>query len=199
MPDSSPSPEEFGVGCRFSLYPMTDGFVDVILGALAGADRSGLRVETDDVSTCLSGPEPALIRYVGDVLVGAAARTGHVVASVLLSRGCPGEITCELGPDDGPVRAAELPEPTPAGITAAAHWSVYPLGVSDHMPLIAAAIDEAKRRGTFVRGDHYASRLEGDVRSVLTTVAAGWLAAGELARHVVSHATVSVGSPSERR
>ena len=53
---------ELGVGLRFSLHPHCDGFVDVILGALAAADAAGqaegLVRETDDVSTYVGAPEP---------------------------------------------------------------------------------------------------------------------------------------------
>ncbi len=39
------------VGAQISLYPMTDGFVPVILSSLTALDpwRSQLRIETDDI------------------------------------------------------------------------------------------------------------------------------------------------------
>ncbi|MQA79119.1 MAG: hypothetical protein GEV10_11700 [Streptosporangiales bacterium] len=192
---SIPSPHEWGVGCRFSLYPMCDDFTGVILGALREADGTGLEVETDDVSTYVGGDERAILRYVCDVVAAASRRTGHVVAHLLLSRGCPGEVTCELGDDDAPPPASALPALPPTGVRAAAHWSLYPLGVTGHMDTIAAAVTSAD---TLTGSVHYASRLDGDLAEVLTTIGAGWVEAGAHVRHVVTHATVSVGSPTVR-
>ena len=45
------------VGAQISLYPMTDGFVPVILSSLTALDpwRSQLQIETDDISTLIVG------------------------------------------------------------------------------------------------------------------------------------------------
>jgi len=49
-------------GAQVSLYPMADGFVDVILGSLGALDpwRDRLRIETDDISTLIVGPPEVL-------------------------------------------------------------------------------------------------------------------------------------------
>lgn len=200
---------ELGVGLRFSLHPATDGFVDVILGALAEVEAAGLTaglvVETDDVSTYVGArqapAEQQLGRYVAAVVAAAAARTptGHVVAHVLLSRGCPGEATCDLS-------TAALPEVAPVeipatGVRAVAQWSLYPLldGGSDagsHMAHIEAAVARARERGTAAQPAHYATRLEGDLADVLATAVDAWAGVGSQVPHVVAHLTVSVGSPS---
>jgi energy-coupling factor transport system substrate-specific component len=191
-------PEEFGVGARFSLHPMADDFVRVILDALGAADHARLTVSTDDVSTYVTGAEADIIGYLTDV-IGAAARSGvHTVAHVLLSRGCPGEITCE--PAGGAALVPqEFPQPPRTGLQAAAHWSLYPLDDGDrgnHLAVIGEAIENAKARGTFTRAEHYATRLDGDLADVLATVCGGWLLAGRSVRHVTSHATISLNSPT---
>ena len=45
-------------GAQVCLYPMTDGFVDVIMLSLKALDpwRDRLRIETDDISTLIVGP-----------------------------------------------------------------------------------------------------------------------------------------------
>ena len=66
-------------GAQVSLYPMTDGFVDVILSSLSALDpwRDKLRVETDDISTLIVGPPevlfPALRDLYGIMLNGDGA------------------------------------------------------------------------------------------------------------------------------
>ena len=83
-------------GAQISLYPMTDDFVGVILGALGALDprRDRLRIETDDISTLLVGPPEVLFPAMRDLFVAAAKSGKHCVLSAAVSRGCPGE------PDD---------------------------------------------------------------------------------------------------
>src|SRR5438552_2227239 len=82
-------------GARFSLYPMTDRYARVILDAIKGLRDTGLEVETDEVSTFIGGDRDRVFGELARVFA-AAARTGeHVVMTVLLSHGCPGETYCE--------------------------------------------------------------------------------------------------------
>ena len=53
-------------GCRFSLYPMTDKFVDIILGGLEKTDTSKVWKQTDKLSTCVRGKST----HVFDVVKG---------------------------------------------------------------------------------------------------------------------------------
>lgn len=198
----APSAQTYGVGARFSLHPMTPDFVPVILDALASGDASRLEVSTDDVSTFLGGSEADVLMYLRDVIAAAAGTGVHTVAHVLLSRGCPGEVTCEL-PDDATYITESVPDLARTGLPASAHWSLYPLddgdaqgGRGDHMAGIAEAVERARARGTFTRSEHFATRLDGDLADVLTTVAEGWLLVGRRVRHVTSHATISLNSPS---
>ena len=98
-------------GARFSLYPMTDRFVPVILDALQALPEQGLEVETDDVSTFLGGHPDTVFGALEGAFARAAASGEHVVMSVLLSRGCPGEEVCDPGAA-GPAPAAP---PAPPG------------------------------------------------------------------------------------
>ncbi|WP_129336403.1 YkoF family thiamine/hydroxymethylpyrimidine-binding protein [Cellulomonas endophytica] len=212
MPATSttePTPQALGIGMRFSLHPHTDDFVAVVLGALADAEAAGLAeglvLETDDVSTYVGAREaPAegrLVGYLAGVVTAASRRTGggHVVAHVLLSRGCPGEVGCDLAVTGLP--AAEPVALPPTGLAATAQWSLYPLldggsAAGDHMEHIERAIARARDRGTATGAAHYATRLSGDLADVLATAADAWAEVGAHVAHVVTHLTVSVGSPS---
>lgn len=206
---SGASPDELGVGMRVSLHPHCDDFVEVILGALGDAREAGLDeglvVRTDEVSTYVGGGEVGieqrLARYLAGVLASAYRRSGegHVVAHVLLSRGCPGELSCDLTetglPRVGPV---EVPA---TGVDAAAQWSLYPLldgggEAASHMEHIEEAISAARRRGVAAEPAHYATKLTGDLADVLATAVDAWTGVGARVPHVVTHLTVSVGSPS---
>ena len=211
------SPADLGVGARFTLSVMDSDFAAIILGALADAEAAAaaaaaadtdatdptLEVQTDPVSTLVGGPEQQVLEYL-TTAIAAAARSGHhVSASVLLSRGCPGEVTCTTTPGLL-AEAAEMPVLAPTGIRASAHWSLYPLDdtgrpgmAPDHLRDIYAAIDHAKELGTYVRGEHYATLLEGELADVLATIAAGWVLVGRTVQHVTSHAVISIASPTE--
>lgn len=208
---SAATPEQLGIGMRFSLHPHCDDFVDVILGSLADAQAAGLAdglvMNTDEVSTYVGAvAEPAeqrLMAFLAEVIRAASLRSGggHVVAHVLLSRGCPGEVTCDLAVTGLPTPArVELAH---TGVPAAAQWSLYPLldagsGAGAHMDHIEAAIAEAQSRGTAATPMHYATKLTGDVAEVLATAADAWGRVGARVAHTVSHLTISVGSPSLR-
>lgn len=201
---STPDPTRFGIGARITLAVMRDDYIDVILGVLREADATGLDVSTGDVSTYIAGGEADILRYLTQ-LVSAAGRSGaHVSAAIHLSRGCPGEVICELPGGVGPLRS-DIPELQTTGVRASAEWALYPLedtardGVApDHMRDIYAAIDFARSNGTFVESEHFVTRLEGDVADVLATVAAGWILVGRTVQHVTAHVTLSVNSPSAR-
>jgi len=197
------SPQDLGVGARFTVAVMHDDFATIILDALASADASELDVVTDPVSTLVRGSEQRVLEYLTAVIAAAARGGHHVTASVLLSRGCPGEVTCSTTPGLL-AAAAAVPDLPATGIRASAHWSLYPLDdtgrpgeAPDHLRDIYAAIDHAKHLGTYVRGEHYATLLEGDLADVLGTVAAGWVLVGRSVQHVTSHAVLSIASPTE--
>ncbi|WP_404436181.1 Ykof family thiamine-binding protein [Microbacterium aerolatum] len=195
-------PLRFGVGARLTIAVMSDRYADIILGALAAADTADLIVETGDVSTFLGGDETALLRCLTDVTSAIAGTRAHASISILLSRGCPGEVECALPGGAGP-RAVEPPTGRDTGRYASAEWALYPLadevtaGVEpDHMRDIHAAIDLSKDNGTFRGSAHFVTRLEGDAGRILETVVAGWTLVGRSVQHVTSHLTLSLNSPS---
>jgi energy-coupling factor transport system substrate-specific component len=188
-------------GARFSLYPMTGRFVPVILDALRALPEQGLEVETDDVSTFLGGHPDVVFGALEGAFTRAAASGEHVVMTVLLSRGCPGEEVCDPSAA-GP--APEAPQTPPAGppgpaVRVACQWSLYPLGVPGYMDVIYREIKRSKEAGVFTRGQHFVTRLDGELPAVLGAVRRSFDAAGDSAGHVVAHATLSANSPTARR
>lgn len=84
---SCPTGPDGFFGARFSLYPMSDRFVPVILHAVDGLRETGLEVETDDVSTFLGGSQPVVFGALRRAFSRAAASGEHVVMNVLFSYG----------------------------------------------------------------------------------------------------------------
>lgn len=205
----APTPTTYGVGARVSLHPMSDRYIEIILGALADAEpaRDRLDARTGVVSTFVGGAEDDLLRYLSTLIGAAALRADgeHLAASVLLSRGCPGEVTCDLR--SGPWASDASLATDATGVEAVAEWSLYPLldadpsdGVAaDHMIPIMAAIDQAKRAGLYDGSDHYVTRLRGDVADILTLVMTAWRGVGGAVQHVTSHLSFSINSPTQEQ
>lgn len=197
------SPLGFGVGARITAAVMADDFARILVETLSHLDESNLVRETGDVSTYVGGHEADLLRWLTDLGEALARTERHVALTVHLSRGCPGEVVCELPGGAGP-RRAEVPSPRRTGRFATAEWALYPLAdqvtadgtAPDHMRDIYAAIDHARDLGTFRGSEHFVTRLEGDVGDVLATALAGWMLAGRGVQHVTSHLTLSLNSPS---
>ncbi|MBK8459216.1 MAG: hypothetical protein IPL43_02500 [Micropruina sp.] len=200
-----PSPVELGVGMRLSIHPHCDNYVEVILGALADLAADGLteslEITTDELGThvtALTFPaEQRLADYLLGLIRAAHRRSdgGHVVAHVLLSRGCPGEVRCDLTAT-GLTAATPIVLP-PAWIAATAAWSLYPMTDGEpSIDVIYGAIEGACARGTVRDGMHFATRLSGDLADVVATGFEAWSRVGASVAHVVTHLTLSVGSPT---
>ena len=199
-------------GAQVSLYPMTDGFVDVILSSLNALDpwRDRLRIETDDISTLIVGPPEVLFPALRDIYSAAAASGQHIVLRATLSRGCPGE------PDDPICQTGALANPseplasrqknaldalvtTPVkGQFADAQFSLYVMGAGDHMAEIMGCIDFLKQSGTFNRSKNFCTRLSGDAGPVFATLQQAFCRFGPPSGHVTIDLTVSANSPSRR-
>ena len=201
--DPTATPLGFGVGARVTASVMTDDYARVLVDILSRLDLTGLVRETGDVSTYLGGHETHLQRVLIDLAEALARTEHHATLSLTLSRGCPGEVVCELPGGAGP-RGTEVPEPRRTGRYASAEWALYPLAdqvsadgaAPDHMRDIYAAIDHARELGTFRGSEHFVTRLEGDIGEVIATAVAGWLLVGRSVQHVTSHLTLSLNSPS---
>lgn len=199
-------------GAQISLYPMTDGFVDVILSSLDALDpwRDRLRLETDDISTLIVGPPEVLFPALRDLYAKAAAAGTHVVLRATLSRGCPGE------PDDPICQTGALANPEEpltsrqeaalaaialapeTGQVADAQFSLYVMGAGDHMAEIMGCIDFLKQSGVFDRSKNFCTRLTGDAGPVFATLQQAFCQFGPPNGHVTIDLTVSANSPSKR-
>lgn len=191
-------------GAQLSLYPMSDRFVEIILSLIDVFKKvEGIRLETDDLSTCVIGP-PKKVFEVAQGLFQPAAATGvHVVLNALFSQGCPGEPDDPIcspcipeGPSKEAVETIDLRTLPTTGIRVAAQYSLYPLGAPDYMDIIYSQIGKAKEEGTYSRGKHFATRLEGDLSHIFATLYNAFERTSKRSGHVVIHATVSANSPT---
>ncbi|QKC82931.1 YkoF family thiamine/hydroxymethylpyrimidine-binding protein [Mesorhizobium sp. NZP2077] len=197
-------------GAQISLYPMTDDFVGVILGALGALDpyRDRLRIETDDISTLLVGPPEVLFPALRDLFVAAALSGKHSVLSAAISRGCPGEPDDPICRSDafggpagplGPRKEAAISAVRNAPATgqpAAAQFSLYVMGTGDHMDEIYGCIDFLKQSGVYDRSKNFCTKLRGDTGAIFSALNEAFCRFGPGAGHVTLDVTISANSPS---
>lgn len=197
-------------GAQFSLYPMSDNFIDIILGAIKALDpyRDALRIETDDISTLIVGPPEILFPALRDVFIAAAQTGTHCVLSATISRGCPGEPDDDIcQPHAGFSQTLSLPERIAkaqanvanaqlADCTIAAQFSLYPLGGDHHMDEIYGCIDFLKSLEVFETPKNFCTKLRGDAGPVFAALSEAFLSFGAPNGHVAIDLTVSANSPS---
>lgn len=197
-------------GAQISLYPMSDNFVDIILGAIKALDPycDAFRIETDDISTLIVGPPEQLFPAMRDLFVAAASSGVHCVLSATVSRGCPGEpddpictpssALTGLGPLDERIEAARqrVADAEQTGQIVATQFSLYPLGGTHHMDEIYGCIDFLKTSGVFDRAKNFCTKLRGDAGPVFATLEQAFLSFGAPEGHVALDITVSANSPT---
>ena len=184
-------------GCSFSLYPMSDQFVDLILNALKRVDTSKVWMKTDRVSTIVRGRIP----HIFDVTQAAfleIAKTGvHVVYSATFSVGCPGDTEghAYMDVDETPMNS-EMIDAIEQNLSA--KFALYPMGGGNYMDPIYEQIEAMKSHGVDVELTHYETMLDGPAQNLFRGLQ-GVLQAMEDAGspHTVMTVTLSANSPSD--
>ncbi|WP_040227087.1 YkoF family thiamine/hydroxymethylpyrimidine-binding protein [Bhargavaea cecembensis] len=180
-------------GFRFTLNPMTDGFVDVITGALKETDTSAVWMHTDDVSTVIRGKQ-AHVFNVAKAITLHAAKTGvHVALNGTFSAGCPGDSAGDAFLD----KPDELLNRDETRQYVSSQFALYPMNNPDYMSVIYREVDRAKERGVFNESMHYASGIHGDIHDVFDFYEEAFTnARSDEHRHLVMTVSMSVNSPS---
>lgn len=167
-------------GARFTLSVLDSDFVEIILGALASADASHVQVTSGDISTHVTGEIGHVIQYLADVLATAGHRGVHASATIMLAYVRPPGVP-----------ATSLQPLAPVGLRARAHWTV-----PSNAHGVTPAIQLARDLGTWSGEEPFVTRLDGDLATVLETVAGGVLATSEPSATSTTHVTISLNSPS---
>lgn len=186
------------VGCRFSVFPMTDRFVEVITEALRSVDSEKVWIQTDDVSTCIRGRAEHVFDVTRAIFAHAAASGVHTVFNGTYSIGCPGDTDADAYMDEDSTRLNhDIGEH--ADIETACQFALYPMGSANYMDVIYAEVDRAKETGTFGGSVHYASRLDGALSRVFGSLEDAFQHAIQSdSSHLVMTAVVSAHSPSPK-
>lgn len=152
-------------GCQFSLHPMSDQFVEIIIAALEETDTSNVWKETDDVNTSVRGEMVHVFDVVKAIFLHAAKTGEHVAMNGTFTIGCPGD-RGQNAPMDGTDTPINEEKTKDIAQTAGCKFALYPLGTEDYMEKIMEQIDLSKHRNVDVNPSHSATRLDGDVHDI---------------------------------
>ncbi len=184
-------------GCRFTLYPMTDKFIDIILGALDKTDTSCVWSETDALSTVYRGKLPYVADAVKALFVNSYREGVHMAIEGQFSKGCPGDISGDSKLD------ITCAPPNAEGLKGKhfpvhAKFALYPMGSGDYIDDIAKVWYMAEEAGLHPTTIHYATRLEGDVQDVFDYLekVCAFMEASENVSHYIVHFTMNCNSPT---
>ena len=184
-------------GCRFTLYPMCDNFIDIILGGLERVDTSAVWSETDALSTVYRGKLDYVMDAVSALFASAWTEGVHMAIEGQVSKGCPGDVSGDSK------LTYEGEAPNHAIVEAATQLclcklALYPMGVGDYIDDIARVWRMAEDRGLNPQTIHYATRIEGSIRDVFAylTDVCKLMEASESVHHYVLHFTINVNSPT---
>ena len=184
-------------GCRFTLYPMCDNFIDIILGGLERVDTSAVWSETDALSTVYRGKLDYVMDAVSALFASAWTEGVHMAIEGQVSKGCPGDVSGDSkltyegeAPNHAIVEAATQP--------CLCKLALYPMGVGDYIDNIARVWRMAEDRGLNPQTIHYATRIEGSIHDVFAylTDVCKLMEASESVHHYVLHFTINVNSPT---
>lgn len=184
-------------GASFTISPMSNDFVNIILGSLEKVDTSKVWMKTDDVTTTVRGK----LVHVFDVtkaIFMVAAKTGeHVSFQATYSLGCPGD-------SEGDAYMTEDDDPANKSLTqdvrqyVASKFSLYPLGGGNYMDIIYDQIEEMKKF-VDVTHAHYSTRLDGDIKDIFTGLESVFRATVDGgSNHTVMTVSISANSPSHQ-
>ena len=184
-------------GCRFTLYPMCDNFIDIILGGLECVDTLAVWSETDALSTVYRGKLDYVMDAVSALFASAWTECVHMAIEGQVSKGCPGDVSGDSkltyegeAPNHAIVEAATQP--------CLCKLALYPMGVGDYIDDIARVWRMAQDRGLNPQTIHYATRIEGSIHDVFAylTDVCKLMEASESVHHYVLHFTINVNSPT---
>jgi len=185
-------------GCRFTLYPMADRFIDVILGALDKTDTSAVWSETDALSTVYRGKLPYVTDAVKALFLNAYEDGVHMALEGQFSKGCPGDVSGDSKlAYDGPLPNAESTK----NIHFPVHCklALYPMGTNDYVDEIARVWYMAQDLGLEPTTIHYATRIEGDVADVFSYLekVCDFMEHSDKVSHYILHFTMNCNSPTK--
>lgn len=183
-------------GCRFSLYPMSNDFVPIILGALEKTDISAVWSKSDALSTIYRGKREYVTDAAKALFINAWKKDVHMAMEGQFSKGCPGDVAGESKLDfKGQVPNKELVEDI--HFPALCAIALYPMGPGDYMEDIKKVVEMASERGLHPKSVHYATGIGGDIHTIFDYLDDVCKHMERVTSHYILQFTISVNSPTK--
>ena len=184
-------------GCRFTLAPMTDRYVEIIMDAVSKTDTSKVWKNTDHLSTVYRGKQVHVVDAVKACFIYSWREGVHMTMEATFTKGCPGDCDadCFMAEDDVRMNEEKIRD---VHFPAACKIALYPMGTDSYMKEIAHVVNRAVDLGIYDRSTHYATYLYGDVQDLFGYFDEVTRYCGEHISHYILEVTLSVNSPTPR-
>jgi uncharacterized protein YqgV (UPF0045/DUF77 family) len=183
-------------GCRFSLYPMSNDYVDIILGSVGKVDTSKVWSSTDHMGTVYRGRQSHVLDCARAVFVHAWREDVHITGEFTFSKGCPADTDADrfLANDDVMCNSTAKGD-----FSAAACIAFYAFGVGNYIDHIRYVIELAEKRGLKPKTAHYGTMLEGSAAALFAYFDELLGYAYKHIPHYTLEAALSVNSPTQQK
>lgn len=157
-------------GARFSLSPMSDDFIEIILGALDKTDTSNLWTQTDNTSTVYRGQTNALFDALKAFYINAYRNDVHMSMNLTLSKGCPGDTDADylLEAEDKKINEDYIKD---KHFDITGKFSLYIFGDNNYMSEIETVVNRGIDMGVISGTGHYVTFLNADVHDIFSYLA----------------------------
>lgn len=189
-----PLSDHVPMSCRFTLSPMSDRFVDIILGAIEKVDTHMVRSKTGKLSTLYEGLRPYVEDGVKACFIHAYRPGVHMTMEAVYSKGWPGE-----KPEGPEAEEGEAPNAGAVGqvhFPMAAKMSLYVMDGGEWAKGRETLEGLARELGVLEGEEPDCLVLNGDVQQVFDCVEAANRWCAQVFGWYALAATFSVNSPT---
>lgn len=170
---------------RFSLYPMADDYAEIILNHLEEIKPFNVDLETDDVSTLMTGKIDSVFGAL-EALTASVARTGvHFTVSGMFMVNCPTFKKIKTVP-----QKVVLPK---CRHYVSSQFYIFPLGVDRYIDTVMDEVLHAHDAGLVKAEMHGSAGIHGELSDVLRYYKQALLRAKS---HTFLQVTMSVNNPA---
>lgn len=181
-------------GARFNLAPMSDDFIEIILGAINKVDLSKVWTHTDHTSTVYRGGSVEVFDALKACFVSSYRPGVHTSLEATISKGCPGDVDEDTvlffeGDRVNEARSQAIQFPV------IGKFAVYPMGSDQYMHLIEKLVNIGIDKGIITGTGHYVTFLGGDVHEVFNYLETVFTILDEAVSHFVIQVTLLCNVP----
>lgn len=183
-------------GCRFLLSPMSDKYIDIILGAIKQTNTTKIWSKTDKTSTVYRGKRVHVIDTVKACFIHSFKDDVHMTSELTFSKGCPGDTDGDSYLSEDDILLNE-PEICDTHFDAVAKIALYPLGTTEYMQSIIDIVNMAKDFEIYVESAHYCTIIQGDIHKLFNYFSEALAYCEKNLSHYVFEVSLNVNSPTK--